>query len=291
MTALFQSSSLQQSLDWYRLRARVAWLHASDRVQRRAVTGQVPVVVSLTTHGSRIAKVHTCIESIVAGSVRPGRLILWLNHEPDSEQLPVELKRLQRRGLEIRYTPNYGPHTKYFPYVAEFGSDGVPLVTADDDVIYAKDWLEGLLAAHQSQPGLIHCYLAREVTMEAGLLAPYRSWKTTETFAPSLRNFALGVAGVIYPPEFVLALREAGDAFMASCPKADDIWLHAVAVRNGFLINPLKSRNQCPLQIPFTQDIALFHTNFLASGNDAQIRATYSGHDLRSLAPQGQLGL
>lgn len=277
------AEKLRQTLDWYQLRLRVIWLNLSDWVLGRPVTGEHPVAVSVTTHGTRLARVHTCIQSIVAGKVRPRRLILWLNGHPDGTVLSAPLRRLQHRGLEIRYVPNYGPHTKYFPYVEQFSGDQLPLVTADDDGIYAKHWLQGLLHAHQSAPEHIHCYWARRLVIEKGQIKPYLTWQTVATCEPSHQNFALGVSGVIYPPKFLMALHHAGEGFKDTCPKADDIWLHAMAVRAGYKVRQVGHQHAYPQQIPFTQDIALFQTNFLANGNDAQINATYSRADIAAM--------
>ena len=52
------------------------------------------------------------------------------------ESRPESLRRLERRGLEVRLTQNYGPHTKYYPSLADAIADGLPLVTADDDILY-----------------------------------------------------------------------------------------------------------------------------------------------------------
>ncbi|MDO9165342.1 MAG: hypothetical protein Q7U13_04475 [Rhodoferax sp.] len=273
----------RQALIWLKLRTKVAWLNFSDWFTGRAVIGNCPVVVSLTTHGTRLATVHTSIQSIVAANVRPTRLILWLNGDPDSRTLTPQLERLQRRGLEIRYAPNFGPHTKYFPYVTQFAEEGKPLVTADDDVIYPKDWLEGLMAAHQSAPNLIHCYWARKLTLENGQVLPYLAWENVSSQEPSTTHFALGVSGVIYPPRFLLALRDGGDLFAVSCPRADDVWLHAMAVRNGYRISQVKVKHVYPRLVPFTQDAALYHANHLPGGNDAQIAATYTHGDLELL--------
>lgn len=277
------SDHLRHALRWYRLRAKVSWLNFSDWVTGRAVTSNRPVAVSLTTHGTRLATVHTSIQSIVAGNIRPGRLILWLNGDPDSQALTPQLKRLQRRGLEIRFAPNFGPHTKYFPYVTQFAEEGNPLVTADDDVIYPKDWLEGLMAAHQEAPDVIHCYWAMNISFDAGRISPYLAWEMVSSSRPSARHFALGVSGVIYPRSFLLTLRSAGDIFMRVCPKADDIWLHSIAIRNDYKISQINQKYVNPELVPFTQNIALHLSNHLASGNDAQIAATYTGSDLETM--------
>ena len=73
-------------------------------------------------------------------------MILWIDEELEDEPLPHGLRRLQRRGLEVRYhKDDMGPHMKYFPYVNSASGHLRPLVTADDDKRYSKEWLNGLV--------------------------------------------------------------------------------------------------------------------------------------------------
>ncbi len=112
--------------------------------------------MSLTSYGPRIATVWKTIESIGAGSVKPRRIILWLDDPAALADPPASLRRLQTRGgLEIRGCPDYGPHKKYFPYVTSILPEHPTrtLVTADDDVYYPATWLEELLAAHLPRTG------------------------------------------------------------------------------------------------------------------------------------------
>lgn len=277
-------TSLRRRFEWYRSRAQIARLEISNRARNRSVTGNAAVAVSMTTHGSRLQTVHTAIQSIVSGRVRPKRFVLWLNRDPLSQTLTPQLKRLQKRGLEVRYVANFGPHTKYFPYVNQFCSDELPMVIADDDVIYSSNWLADLLAAHRLAPQLVHCHLAREIAFDAGNLAPYVRWTYAASTNPSFRHFALGFAGVIYPAPFLQVLRASGDDFMSKCPNADDVWLHVCAVRNGYRIKQLRDTPAYPRPLPFTEDIALFNTNQLATGNDMQISATYTKWDIECIA-------
>ena len=127
--------SLRVSLRWYKLRATLISLALRDLIFPRKVTGDCPVSVSLTTYSKRLQTVHTTIQSIVQGKVRPKRLILWLDGDPHKQVIPLPLQRLAKRGLEIIYVKNFGPHKKYFPYVCAYSDEDVPLVAADDDVI------------------------------------------------------------------------------------------------------------------------------------------------------------
>ena len=69
-----------------------------------------------------------------------------------------------------------GPHAKYFPYVSSVSSHDLPLVTADDDIIYPSDWLAGLMTAFERRPDSIHCYRAHEFGILDGRPALYSTW-------------------------------------------------------------------------------------------------------------------
>lgn len=201
------------------------------------IIGDADANVSLTSFGRRIRTVWKTIEAIGAGTVRPHRVILWLDDAAALADLPAPLERLRARGLEIRACCDYGPHKKYFPYVNEILPDEPErtLVTADDDVFYPPQWLAELLAAHR--PGEVTTFRARIRTD-----APYRQWSTCTTTEPSERVFATGVSGVAYPPTLLETLRMRGDAFAEVCPLADDFWLHYAAVASGVPIRQVRDR-------------------------------------------------
>ena len=271
-------------------RASQFWrLKLANVVSRRSVVSPGGAVVSLTTHGIRLEQVYLTIESIARGAVRPSRLILWRNPGSDDSYLPKTLARLQRRGLEIQFSENFGPHTKYFPYVASVAAHEIPLVTADDDVIYPPYWLRDLVGAHAAEPHHVHCYRARRVQFSGIALKSYEEWPFADSTEPSSLNFATGVSGVVYPPALLDALREAGPAFMACCPRADDVWLHAMALRHGHKIKQL-SACYCDFPVaPMTQGLALYINNARPEGNDKQISVTYSASDIEALVQENLL--
>ena len=134
-------------------RIRSFRLSIYNRFDRRPVAGDPSQpVVSLTTYGSRAKTVHLTIESIARGKVRPSRLLLWVNDSALVAKPNPHLRRLQRRGLEIRLTEDFGPHKKYFPYAIGEPNHITALVTADDDVIYPPYWFEELSESHRRQP-------------------------------------------------------------------------------------------------------------------------------------------
>jgi hypothetical protein len=268
------------------LRVEMLWLVLHNRFGSSPVsTGKPGTVVSLTTHGKRIRSVHLTIESIVRGVVLPSRLLLWIDDATLFASLPAALLRLKQRGLEIRLCKNYGPHTKYFPYLESQEPLAEALVTADDDIIYPRRWLAGLVAAHEQFPHDVNCYRGRVVTVRDWKLAPYSEWTLCRSTEASYRTMATGVSGVIYPEAFQRELKLAGTGFRDCCPKADDVWLHVQAIRAGFPVRQIQPEALHFPLIPGTQDVSLWSENWEegADGNDRQSAVTYREGDLALL--------
>lgn len=262
-------------------------LHAQNLHSKSAVTSPGGPVVSLTTVGDRINTVYLAIESIALGSVLPSRLILWIDNEEALKNRPDSIRRLEARGLEVGASQNYGPHTKYYPYLLATDKFAVPLVTADDDVLYAKWWLQGLIDANRNRDDLVNCYRAHVIMIEEGQFKSYQLWKSCRSTEASFLHFATGVSGCIYPIPLLTRLKAAGSVFQQLCPKADDIWLNVNALRGGFKVKQIRSWSiRFPL-IPETQSTGLLHTNFHRSQNDEQIKNTYTAQDLVELTEAG----
>ncbi|SKB61851.1 hypothetical protein SAMN05660473_01614 [Arthrobacter sp. 49Tsu3.1M3] len=278
-----------------RLRATcaVAYLRVRNLAARGPVTGSAGVVVSLTTHGDRIGTVSIGIESIARGTLRPQRLVLWLDTPDDVAACPASLRRLERRGLEIRAASddgpstygqrNYGPHTKYYPYVMSTPRHTVPLVTADDDIVYPPKWLALLVDAGERHPGAVSAHWVSIMGVEEDQVAGYASWARARDSAVRPANFATGVSGVIYPPAMLEELRLRGEGFLDSCPRADDIWLKWVALRAGI---PVRQIGPVPRHfpiIPGSQAQSLMSTNVGDNQNDHCIRGLFSAEDVALL--------
>lgn len=280
------SSKLARKVRKYRTRLQRKCLllkyALANRFGSRRVVAEGGPVVSLTSYSTRLRRVHITIESIAAGTLLPSRLILWVDEEAALADLPAPLRRLQARGLEVKRCNNYGPHKKYFPYV-QGERIAAPLVTADDDVLYPDSWLAGLQAAHEQTPEQVVCYMAKQVGIENGVIQPYHGWATQLSRAPSLRNFAIGVSGVLYPPALQEVLKREDEAFVQITPKADDIWLHWHALRSGVRVRQISATDEHFLSVPGTQDIALYSSNLKQGGNDQVIAKLYTADDIAAM--------
>ncbi len=185
------------------------------------------LVVSLTTTSDRVGRAHVALESLLRQSLKPDVLILWLSEsdpilKPTSDRM-ANLMRLSKRGLSVKWTQDVGPHTKLLPALREYPKEVI--VTADDDVVYPRSWLEKLYLTHLGYPSCIVCYRGWTMSCDPdGNLLPYTEWPEHTGRGPSLSLFPTGRDGVLYPP---LSLsREVHDetAMRELAPTADDIW-------------------------------------------------------------------
>ena len=265
-----------------RILARMSAARRRNAGSHERVTGDAPVVVNLTTYGSRIQTVFYPLETIGAGRIRPMRLILWLDDQDLIDHLPPEIERLVARGLEVLPTENWGPHKKQYSYsVAEPDAD-LPLVAADDDALYDSDWLEGLLAAHRRDPDAIVAYRAHQIVLENGEIAPYDHWQTRTTAATSYAAVAVGVAGILFPVSYQAAMREDGERFVSEAPSSNDLWIHLLGLRHGIRIGQVRPLVRHFDTIPGTQTATLTQRN-VGRGVYDEVIATVYGDEERSL--------
>lgn len=268
------------------IKSRERTLHHQNLTSKQPVVAPEGPVVSLTTFRPRLDTVYLTIESIAAGNVLPLRLILWIQDAELFRNRPESIRRLEKRGLEVKLAETYGPHTKYYPYVESESHFRVPLVTADDDVLYSRWWLQGLMAAYINDDSVLSCYRAHKVRTQGSKLAPYKLWNACQSREASHLHFTTGVSGVLYPPAMLGHLKAAGKAFQSCCPRADDVWLNLHALRNGFKVKQVYSRQISFPLIAGSQASGLWHSNVIQDQNDVQIANTYTPADVQLLQPR-----
>jgi hypothetical protein len=250
--------------------------------KRSVLDSQSRLVVTMTTHGSRIDTVYLAIESIARGTSRPHRLALWL--DDPTLVVPARVKRLQKRGLEVRVVDaGLKVHTKYYPYTVSRDPHEFALVTSDDDILYPPEWLESLNSRHKSSPSSIICYRAHTIALSPDGIAPYATWSPCTTTEPSFLTFGTSVSGQLFPPEFLDYVRGVGDAFLHTAANNDDIWLHHLAVSSGTRVSQVTSHPQHFPFVPGTQSSGLYFSNFWGDANDRQIASTYTASDVKQL--------
>lgn len=234
------------------------------------------LVISLTTYPARIDTVNQTIKTLLNQSFKPKKIVLvlgedkFLNKEND---LPENLKTLLNDKFEILWTSkDLRSYTKLIPTLKKYPNDII--VTADDDIIYPKDWLENLYNAYKKSPNMIHCHRAHGIICDKkkGIL-PYLNWNWEMiNVKPSFNNFLTGVGGVLYPPKTLYKDILNNELFIKLCPTADDIWFWAMAVLNGTKINVVKNNYYKLIKIDSVQKETLAQYNVSNGGNDKQLQ-------------------
>lgn len=197
------------------------------------------VIVSLTSYGKRVrGSVVYTVHSLLRQTVRPERVVLWLDEEEYGEgNLPADLRFLQQYGLEVRYGKDIGSYTKIIHSLTAFPDKHI--ITADDDLYYSKHFVEEFTEAHRQHPEAIITGFAKvPLTGSDHRLAPYDEWPEYHHVGADFeydgqRLFPLGVGGVLYPRRVFDGEVTNEAVFRRLCPKADDIWLYIMGLRCG----------------------------------------------------------
>lgn len=180
-----------------------------------------PLIVSLTSYPARFGTLFPTLRALTRQSVRPDRLILWLD-PGDERALPAEARVLD--GLEVRTCPKWRSYKKLVPTLLE--TPDAFVVTADDDVYYSPDWLEQLVAA-AAGGARVACHRAHRIVMAGGRPADYEKWDHNIDL-PETGPLVLptGVSGVIYAPRVFHPDVTRAELFQTLAPSADDIWFY-----------------------------------------------------------------
>jgi hypothetical protein len=74
------------------------------------------IVVSLTSHGSRLRNLYLVLDSISRQTLKPGRVVLWLSKDQfDDKNLPETLKPyVNELGLTVEYVKDLGHTLNFF---------------------------------------------------------------------------------------------------------------------------------------------------------------------------------
>lgn len=197
--------------------------------------GEEQLIVSLTSYGQRIHKVHLTIESIMRQTLKPNKIILWLDeNEFSDETIPTSLKMLRQRGLEVKYTEDIKSFKKLIPTLSLFPTDNI--ITIDDDCIYPPNLTDVLFSQHKKNPTDIICSHAHIIDFYPnGQLKPYIEWNDPpkNVSRASLSFLPVGFGGIFYPPHSLHPDVFRKDLFMSLCPAADDMWFKIMAIKNN----------------------------------------------------------
>ncbi len=245
------------------------------------------VIVSLTSYGERIKELKYTLYSLVVQSVRPDKIVVNLAFE-DEKYVTEELKSFEKYGVEFFFCKNLRSHTKLVPTLKRFPNSNI--VTADDDIYYAKDWLKRLYDDHKQYPNDVCCHYIRTVSYNNCKINSYHHWIPHYKFEPCCsaksKNSLLGAWGVLYPPDSFYKDVYNEEVFLKLCPLADDIWFYFMVIFSGKKIRQIQNpMTKLCFVNPYREygingGVTLTQQNVIGSKNDIQIKNVLSHYEV-----------
>lgn len=194
------------------------------------------LTVNLTTTYQRLSFCRIALTSLLLQSKLPDRINLWISREPylrdegisdngQVEQLLESLPEPSRNRVNIRWVSNTGPYRKLIPMLREAGPKDV-IVTADDDIFYGRDWLDGLLKVHKEAGGKAVASRVRSKRVNfLGKKTSYLFWKLMSKPAVVQDDFIVTFGGGAVLTRAMFREQDiADDSFLSVAPTADDLW-------------------------------------------------------------------
>lgn len=287
----FEIDALSDSIKARDVNSKVEWLRRQTLSSSESGISSEKycdeeIIVSLTSFGKRIYEVFLSIESIMQGTVKPNRIILWLSEEEFyGKTLPVTLQKQQKRGLQIQYCHDIRSYKKIIPSMMLF--PGASIITIDDDLMYEYDLIENLVNTHRLYPNdICSCRMHRIKLDGDNIPLSYLKWDwEVNPKDVSAKHFLTSGAGTLFPPKCFISDFFNEELFMSLCPYGDDIWINAFALLSNRTIRKsyTHSSKGCDYtMIRFNQDDALWIENNSQEScrNDVQFHKVFDHFDL-----------
>ena len=237
------------------------------------------LIVSMTTYAPRVNSFEYAILSMLAGSVLPEKICVYipkgfLSLLANSDSF---LRSEYEKGFInlVEMEVDYFCHSKYYYSFLNYG-DTKDILTGDDDVIYYKDWVKHLVESAQKYPDYsVFAYKAVEVEVVNGKIAPYDDWIhcSKNHLGQNKLVFGEGVGGVLYRKGALKKEVLNKEKFLELTPKADDVWLWFCTYLNNCKIKyilPYKNKKLLYV-VPGSLDSALWIDNTMGKRTDIYV--------------------
>ncbi len=223
-------------------------------VQERAAAHRPSIQIGLTSirgrEGALLRTLGSLLRQSLQGVESVVELHLFLSREPylldrGFSAVPLALRRLQRPaapgriGFAVHLVQNCGPYRKLLPLIqrlspAQLAADPL-LITADDDTLYPRNWLQRLLEAERRW-GCVVGFRGRQLQIDSERrILPYGQWlkNDPQLLEPSLRTVPTGKDGICYRLSHLHASVLDLPRAIALAGHADDLWFKRCTLLMG----------------------------------------------------------
>ena len=245
------------------------------------------IIVSLTTYPKRIKSAGIAIASIMNQTYKANKIVLTLNESQfPNHKFPKIINEEIKAGLEILWIKDdLKPHNKYFYAMKKYPNDII--ITIDDDEVYQQDLIESLITSYKKHPKSVSCMLARKITIQNDKILPYVTWTMdTPENIPSTQLIALGIGGVLYPPNIINKELFNTNKIKKLGLKADDLWLKIMQIITNPPVKVVKAGKFITgNQVPTSQLTNLMGNNVYGGENDIQFHNIINEYNTFASSP------
>ena len=235
------------------------------------------IVVSLTSIPNRFKTLYLTIEAIFRQTLTPDVVVLYLGDNTSTIKLPYRLRKLQKRGLVIKYVDDskLGPHTKYFYALQEYNNDIV--ITFDDDILYDYTLVEDMYKTYlKYKKSIIAIRPHKIIFNDKNKIDLYSNWlfdyNGNDSLKPNKLLCQTGVGGVLYPPNIYPKSVFNDDLIDKLFRNNDDLYLYFFQIKNNIKVVRASKKQYVLHTIKGTQQSGLVNNNLYGNGNDEFIK-------------------
>jgi hypothetical protein len=183
--------------------------------------------------------------SIGLQTLKPDKIYLWVSKDAYLADQGIESEAYIREALEpiseellnlieIKWTKNLGPYRKLLPALDHVDSQDL-IVTADDDLVYGKDWLKNLIEVHKVNPNEIAAARVRKARYNRfGRKRSYLFWDimADEQRIESDEYVVTFGGGVVLKKSYFRQEDINDSAYLTIAKTTDDLWYSKLLMRN-----------------------------------------------------------
>ena len=237
---------------------------------------QYDCIVSLTSFPKRYTDLAKTLQSLLDQRTKLRYRIVLCLTDKDMSLLPMKIKILAAMNdIELLTAKeDILGHKKYF-YTMQKYKD-LPIITVDDDSIYSKDLVQLLYDNYKKYPHCISGMKTHKVSVISGNMQPYQKWQHnfSANSTPSFMLHAVGVGGILYPPN-AFSISDNDLVEIKKSLHGDDLFLKKKELSNGLKVSHVihtKEQDCVPLDSAFSEG-ALSYGGCNMTRNDQMIKA------------------
>ncbi len=199
-------------------------------------------IINLTTTSGRLDLCSATVWSLLEQSLTPGQINIWISRDAyladegiSNDPYWVEKFNGIRNIIKVNYVKNTGPYRKIIPALRKATDEDI-LIYADDDVIYARGWLEKMINCYINYNGN-NVVATRIRYKKKNFLSLYQSYNMFEVCNKTQifeKDFIItGVGGCVLAKKHLKSTLMNLEQYNELAPKTDDLWISKIIELSG----------------------------------------------------------